>query len=778
MALFEKRSRDDNGAMVRGLAMISAVVLVGLVGCVADPNPDAPSEDRWLAALPAGVTATADSGDSASTYTVRVAEGLDAAFVDEFEWRGTIDLVDLTPREPVAVAVLSTGSLDFTVDSVPMLELDNGYARPIVDRAGLTLGLLSAAVGRYGTVLDVDDDGAADVIEALATGDVTRVVVTSDIGEGFLERARSGDCAGRGAPGWDDELAIVAACSLEPAALGGATESRSPTSTSVGRGPFASTSLRDPVTEPGLSDGDQLIADLERYGADVVLGALLNDAVGDLLPDSASEVLGAVGGIVADGEGEAADYARILTRSTDDLRDAVVEILASLGGDGDSESDADSDPGSLGCEVTTFDGACVDGDDAGSRGEPHQTTHDGLRYDFQVVGEYVLTRTPTEEVHVRYEPYAGSRSVSVLTAIAVRTPDGVVQVRLGDTASTIDASWNDEAQDAGASIDEGGTRVEVDDATVTVVSESGFRLVVRRTADLLNSYLAVDGPSSGLLGDNDGDPSNDLRIGDRVINPDSAEITEAFADAWRLDDAESLLPYRAGESGATFTDRDFPEERLTLEGLGARETALALVLCRESGVLLPGELASCVFDIAVTGDVDLVEGYAAAAPSIDDIESDQVFEVSGAGRDRRFPVVAWAAEVIDASDAVEGDAADALGPQNTRNVRIGEGDASCEHPLDLRFDEEIVDGPGPDLGVAHIGVGSLEYEVWISDGAGPWVFAGALSGRSVLDVSPVLGDGGSADRVRLCDAPAEIDGTGQGAGGPAFDAVAILGIRG
>lgn len=755
--------------------------MVGLAGCVAASDEGSPIDERWLTSLPAGTTARDDAGDSALTYTVRVAEELNAAFVAEFTWRGAIEVVDLTPRSPVDIDVLSAGSLDFAVDDVPMLELDDGYGLPIVDRSGLTLGLLSAGVGRYGTVFDVDDDGTADVIEVLTTGDVVRVVVTSDIGESFLASARTGECSGRGAAGWDDDLAIVAACGPEARALGGSAGSLSLAASSIGVASPVPTTLRDPSAEPGLSDGDQLVADLERYGADVVLGALLNDAVGDLLPDSASDVLGAIGGIVADGEGEAADYARILNRSTDDLRDAVAEILASLGGSDDSDggaaADADSGSSSLGCELTTSDGTCVDGDDAGSRGEPHQTTHDGVRYDFQVVGEYLLTRTATEEVHVRYEPYPGSRSVSVLTAIAVRTSDGVVQARLADSPSAIEVRWNDEAQDAGASLETGGTRVEVDDGSVTVASDSGFRLLVRRTAGLLNSYLAVEGTTNGLLGDNDGDPSNDLRIGDRVIDPDSAEITLAFADAWRLDDRESLLPYRAGESGATFTDPGFPEERLTLDALGARETALALVICREAGVLLPGELASCVFDIAVTGDDQLAEGYAAAAPPVDDISRDEIFEVSRAGRDQTFPVVAWATDVIGASDAVEGDPVEALGPQNTRNVRIGEGDTSCEHPFDLRFDEVIIDGPGPDLGIAHIGVGSLEYEVWVADGSGPWVFAGALSGRSVLDLSSVLGDGDSADRVRLCDAPADIDGTGQSAGGPAFDAVAILGLR-
>ncbi len=773
--LVERIARVHNGLMTRGLTVMTIVVMLTVSGCVAEGLTNEASSDRWLVALPAGASPDADAGGPG--YTVRVTEGLAHTSAQQFDANGSIALVDLDPRSETTVPVSSTGSLPLDLDEVPMLELVDGYARPIVDPTGRTLGFVSASAGRYGMALDVDADGDADVIEGIATGDVVRVVVTTAAGREFLDGALGGECAGSGGAGWDAAIAVVVRCGVEPGAVGGPSGA-GPRMAASGA-PFAAPGvLRDPAAEPELSDGDQLIADLERYGADVVLGALLNDAVGDLLPDSASETLGAIGGIVADGEGDAADIARILSRSTDDLRDAVAEILASLGETDPTDGDQETGSASSGCELTTSDGACVDGDDAGSRGDPHHTTHDGLDYDFQVVGEYLLTRTPTELVHVRYEPYLDSRSVSVLTAISVRTPDGVVQARLGDRPFELESSWNGERLSTPETLAEGGTRIEIDEGTLAVAVDSGFRLVVRAAGSLLNSYLAVEEPTSGLLGDNDGDPANDLRVGDRIIGADSDEITTALADAWRLVEADSLLPYREGESRGGFDDPSFPEERVALETLDERATTLALVICREAGVLLPGELASCVFDVAVTGDHDLADGYAAAAPPLDDIGDDELFRLSRGGRDWAYPVVAWASEVISAGDALDGDPADVLGPQNTRNASIGEGDASCEQPLDLGFDAEIVDGRGPELGVAHIGIGSLEYEVWVADGDGPWVFAGALSGRSVLDLETVIGAGGSADRVRLCDAPAETDGTGQPATGPAFDAVAILGVKG
>ena len=765
--------------MTRGLVVLMFAVLVGLVGCVG-PGDEAIPEERWITALPPGMTATMGGDTAESSHSVLVSEGLDSATTREFTWSGALLLVDLTPRAATSVAVSSTGSRPLAAETVSVLQIDGGFALPVVDRSGQTLGMVSAGPGRYGSVLDVDADGDADIVETITTGDVVRVVITTDDGREFLDRRAEGECSAAGANGWSDDLAIVVDCGDGPGATGAPTVYQATMFATVEAGLVTTPALplRDPLAEPTISDGDQLIADLERYGAGVVVGAVLNDLVGDVLPDTATETLGALGDIVADDEGDSADIARILSRSTDDLRDAVAEILAGLGGAGDESDESDSGGSAEGCELTNDDGSCVDGDDAGSRGDPHHTTHDGLTYDFQAVGEYLLTRTATEQVHVRYEPYFDSRTVSVLTALAVQTPVGVVQARLGDRPFTLEATWNGDLLTTPSTVEEGGTRVVLDDATLTLVTESGFRLVVRAAAPLLNSYLAVEGPTSGMLGDNDGDGSNDLRIGDRLIDPDSVEITTLFADAWRLADSESLLPYRAGESTATFSDPSFPDQSVSLSDLGDRETALALVICREQGVLLPGELASCVYDVVVTGDSALADGYVLAAPPADEISDERVFRVSRSGREWAYPVVGWATNVLAASDAAEGDPTEVLGPQNTRNASIGEGNSSCEHPLDLLFDATIIDGPGPDLGVAHIGIGSLEYDVWIADGDAPWVFVATASGRSVIDLESVLGDGETADRVRLCDAAVDIDGDRQPAPGPAFDAVAILGIRG
>ena len=66
-----------------------------------------------------------------------------------------------------------------------------------------------------------------------------------------------------------------------------------------------------------------------------------------------------------------------------------------------------------------FDGT---GEAGGSVGDPHLRTHDGLWYDFQGAGEFVLVRSVdgAAEVQVRQEPPSDARMVTVNTAVAMR----------------------------------------------------------------------------------------------------------------------------------------------------------------------------------------------------------------------------------------------------------------------------------------------------------------------------------------------------------------------
>ena len=70
----------------------------------------------------------------------------------------------------------------------------------------------------------------------------------------------------------------------------------------------------------------------------------------------------------------------------------------------------------------------------GSNGDPHLTTNDGVRYDFQAAGEFVLARGPGLEVQARQEPWETSKYASINTQFAFRVGKARVTIAAGDAA--------------------------------------------------------------------------------------------------------------------------------------------------------------------------------------------------------------------------------------------------------------------------------------------------------------------------------------------------------
>lgn len=243
-----------------------------------------------------------------------------------------------------------------------------------------------------------------------------------------------------------------------------------------------------------------------------------------------------------------------------------------------------------------------------TNGDPHLATFDQFYYDFMAVGEFVVTRSTSGdplEIQARQAPMGQSRVISVNSAVAFKVSTSKVSLALVN----------------------GATQVYVDGAATTMVRESkslpGGGTLVRRESDIGpadgydvtwpdGSAAAVDpigtwgyrllvklasgraGAVEGLLGNFDGDPSND------APTPASFEkLYPAFADLWRVRD--SLFTYPAGQGTDTFTDRRFPDKPITAADLDPARRAAAEQTCRDAGVSNPWQLAECVFDVTVTG---------------------------------------------------------------------------------------------------------------------------------------------------------------------------------
>ncbi|WP_222564181.1 VWD domain-containing protein [Novilysobacter antarcticus] len=249
----------------------------------------------------------------------------------------------------------------------------------------------------------------------------------------------------------------------------------------------------------------------------------------------------------------------------------------------------------------------------GVRGDPHLTTFDGANLSMQAVGEFVGVRAPKLELQLRTAPRHSSRTVSVVTAMAIDI-DGT-RVLLDTDQGGLRARVDGKAVPHGAD----GDVLEFATGTLTqfyravhIATTSGHRIIVNSPSNGFMDFtmeLADGVEASGLLGNHDGDPKNDFRTRDgTVLAPplDSGKLYKVFAAEWRVADEESLFDYRDGESTATYTDLAFPEKHVTRQTLPAAVLKRAEAVCRESGVALQPFLDQCIFDYSVTGEMAFV----------------------------------------------------------------------------------------------------------------------------------------------------------------------------
>lgn len=280
-----------------------------------------------------------------------------------------------------------------------------------------------------------------------------------------------------------------------------------------------------------------------------------------------------------------------------------------------------------------------------STGEPHITTIDGTRYDFQGVGEFVLLRNEAGvEIQTRQGPIATTYNpgpdphdelalcVSINTAVAARAgkrrisyepnlsgvpnPTGL-QLRVDGVLTTVGSGGLDLGNGARVSSTAapGGLELDFPDRSILFVTPGwwadqgkwylNLNIVPARAAAGLAGVIAPRSwlpalPSGASMGSLPGS------LHDRYV-----DLYQKFADAWRVTSATSLFDYAAGTSTDTFTMRNWPPEHppCTLPGTIPAEPVgehVAKLACQA----VIGENARCVFDVMVTGNPGFATTYA------------------------------------------------------------------------------------------------------------------------------------------------------------------------
>jgi hypothetical protein len=287
-------------------------------------------------------------------------------------------------------------------------------------------------------------------------------------------------------------------------------------------------------------------------------------------------------------------------------------------------------------------------------GDPHITTTDGTHYNFQGAGEFVSLRDAGKgEIQTRQKPvsttFIGSDSydglttcVSLNTAVAARVGDhrvtwepnlsGVpdpsgLQLRVDGTLTTLSPQ--------GMALGTGGRVVPAPGGSLEVDFPDGKTLLATPEWWAAQSewYLNVVVSNLGLVSADN--VASGMGIAGAIANgswlpalpngasmgPMPASLTQRytdlykkFADAWRVNDKDTLFDYAPGTSTDTFTMKDWPPEQppcvvKDTKPLEPVSEAVAEAACRRITDL--NMRADCVFDVRATGHVVFAKTYLA-----------------------------------------------------------------------------------------------------------------------------------------------------------------------
>jgi hypothetical protein len=321
--------------------------------------------------------------------------------------------------------------------------------------------------------------------------------------------------------------------------------------------------------------------------------------------------------------------------------------------------------------VAVIDDFCNNGADVSEIwGDPHITTTNGVDYDFQAAGEYVLLKDQaTFEVQARLTPIATSffpgpnthtgvaSCVSINTAVAARVGDSRVtfQPRLDgvpdptgmelriDGALTSLTARGVRLPDGGRVRKSGVGGLEIEFSNGEYLSaEPGFW--DSQGHWYLNISIAHAEARKGVMGSI---PAGSWlpRLPDGTsLGPQPASAIDRynvlngkFAEAWRVKDATSLFAYAVGQGPASFNFPGWPKTEPACEvpdkvATPPATAAAASAAC--SGIVDDNHRANCVFDFALTGAEIFPKTYERSQRLREGAVKIRIITVAGRGRPR------------------------------------------------------------------------------------------------------------------------------------------------
>jgi hypothetical protein len=275
--------------------------------------------------------------------------------------------------------------------------------------------------------------------------------------------------------------------------------------------------------------------------------------------------------------------------------------------------------------ITLMVNAVVIGNGTAS-GDVHLVTFDGLHYDFQADGDYVLTRSTVAgnpfQIQIHTDAYPLNDLASVITQAAADVGGNDVQFNLNGSVA-INGVTDSVLSPGAVQAMSGGTLTALGNDSYSLVWSTGETLTVTNAGLCLNLSTTVgpnDGPGSvqGLLGSLTGQ-AHDLQLADGTVLPipsDDSVLLGAYASSWAVTAAQSLL-------GSSMTvpvqaaDLRLPPAMTLLQAIGPSQILTGSQGLANQAVTISGSLATLAGDTVVNlGSADLIDftnlGVAAA----------------------------------------------------------------------------------------------------------------------------------------------------------------------
>jgi len=322
---------------------------------------------------------------------------------------------------------------------------------------------------------------------------------------------------------------------------------------------------------------------------------------------------------------------------------AYFQGLAHLAWPDTSNSTGDNPDG-----TTTFDiySDRVSGGAAAHEGDPHLTTVNGVHYDFQGAGEFVVLRDYDGlEIQTRQAPIATTFNpgadphdglatcVSLNTAVAAQVgqhrvtyepnlsgvpdPSGL-QLRVDGNLTTLGTNGVDLGNGGriAKTLAAGGIEVDFPDETIMFVTPGWWpsqskwylNLDVSHTP-ALEGVLGVIPPGGWLPLLPDGTAMGPMPS---PLHQRYEDLYQKFTDAWRITDKASLFDYAPGTSTDTFTFRSWPLEKppCVLPETKPVPPASQIIAERACSRITGKNMhADCVFDVMVSGNPGFAKTY-------------------------------------------------------------------------------------------------------------------------------------------------------------------------